>query len=107
LLSLVTFAKAQTNETAKAQDAAVLTTMAITKLLDLTADQQVKVKAIYLEKEIALEKLKVDGQTDEPAMKKLIKEANDVAERKLYLILDDSQKEKLKQLKAAAKANGK
>jgi len=105
LFGVLTFAKAQTAETtakAKPEDQAAVIAAGITRIFDLNSDQELKVKAIYLNHVIAMGKLRIEEKDDLPAMQKKMKAVNDEAQNKVYLILTDSQKEKFNALKAKA-----
>jgi len=100
LLGVLTFAKAQKGSISPQEEAA-LTTMSLTKSLKLTKEQQSKVKAIYLERGIAMRKIKVgSSKAESAAALKKINAINDGSEAKVYALLNDSQKKVANKMKA-------
>jgi Spy/CpxP family protein refolding chaperone len=96
LFSVITFAQAQQGQGGRRggtpEERAKRNTEMLTKKLSLTADQQTKVSAIYLEQAEAMKKLREDGAGDRDAMRAAMVKSNEESDTKINALLNDDQK---------------
>jgi protein CpxP len=94
LFSVMTFAKAQdgARKMATPEERAERNTTQLTKKLSLTEDQQVKVKAIFLDQATAMTKMREESKGDREAMMAKMKTANEESDAKINALLNDEQK---------------
>jgi len=97
LFSVITFAQAQQGgqggrRGGTPEERAKRNTEMLTKKLNLTADQQTKVSAIYLEQAAAMKKLREDAAGDRDAMRAAMMKSNEESDTKISALLNDDQK---------------
>jgi protein CpxP len=113
LFSVVTFANAQgggNRNMGTPEERATRMTTQLTEKLTLTADQQTKVKAIYLDQNDAMTKARAAAGDDRKAMRDKMTAANDESNAKITALLTDDQKKAfatyLEERKAAMQNRG-
>ncbi|ETZ23322.1 MULTISPECIES: periplasmic heavy metal sensor [Pedobacter] len=98
LFSVITFAQAQQGQGqggrrgGTPEERAKRNTEMLTKKLSLTADQQTKVSAIYLEQAEGMKKLREDAAGDRDAMRAAMVKSNEESDTKINALLNDDQK---------------
>lgn len=98
LLSVMTFANAQDapkqggRGMGTPEERAQRTTEQLTKHLNLTEDQKVKVKAIYLEQATNMMKVREESKGDRDAMMAKMKTVGEETDKKVEALLNDDQK---------------
>jgi protein CpxP len=109
LLGVITFAQAQDGGGRKMQtpeERATKRTEQLTKKLNLTADQQTKVKAIFLDQATAMSKLREENKGDRDGAMAKMKAAGEDTDAKLGAVLTDDQKKTYEEMKANMKKRG-
>lgn len=117
LFSVITFAQAQQDggrRMGTPEERAKRNTEMLTKKLSLTADQQTKVSAIYLEQATAMKKMREDASGDRDAMRAAMKKSSEESDAKVTALLNDDQKkaytaykeERKEAMKKRAEGNG-
>lgn len=94
LLSVITFANAQDagRKMPSPEERAERNTAQLTKKLNLTTDQQAKVKAIYLDQAAAMTKARTESKGDREGMMAKMKTMNEENDAKINALLTDDQK---------------
>lgn len=103
LFSVITFAQAQGGGDRKMptpEERATRSTEQLTKKLNLSADQQTKVKAILLDQATAMVKVREEGKGDREGMMAKMKASNEESDTKINAVLNDDQKKSYTDWKA-------
>lgn len=109
LLGVITFAQAQDGGDRKMhtpEERATKRTEQLTKKLNLTADQQTKVKAIFLDQATAMSKVREENKGDRDAVMAKMKAAGEETDAKVGAVLTDDQKKTYEEMKANMKKRG-